>query len=155
MRDSDLTHECQVSKTLNGCDHHLIRLKIKRSHELIENKSKIPDYRRANFDLARDMLTQTIWEPVNFTAIDGAWNGFKCKLLEVERKSFPMETRRANSSVTLPWITSQVRQAIILMKKRYNFLERNNTGTVSSKSQSFQNLNRQRCFSHFFLSLAL
>ncbi len=81
VSDSDLASKCKVGEKLNGCDHHLIRLTIRTGQELIENKSRIPDYRRANFSLARDLLSRTTWEPVNSTPIDGAWNTFKCKLL--------------------------------------------------------------------------
>ncbi len=43
VSDSDLTRECQVGEKLDGCDHHLIRLKIRTDHELTDNTSKIPD----------------------------------------------------------------------------------------------------------------
>ncbi len=106
VRDSDLPRECQVGEKLSGCDHHLIRLTIRTDQELIENKSRIPDYRRANFSLVRELLSRTTWEPVNFTSIDRAWNTFKCKLLEVERSSVPIKTRRRNNAMSPPWITS-------------------------------------------------
>ncbi len=83
MSDSDVTRECQVSEKLSGCDHHLIRLKIGTDHELPENPSKISDYKKANFNFVREPLTKTTWEPVNFTPVNDAWNGFKKKLLQV------------------------------------------------------------------------
>ncbi len=127
VSDSDLASECKVGEKLNGCDHHLIRLTIRTGQELIENKSRIPDYRRANFSLARELLSRTTWEPVNSTPIDGAWNTFKCKLLEVKRTSVPMKTRRTNNAMSPPWITPQVRKAINLKRSRYILLKRNNT----------------------------
>ncbi len=59
MSDTDLTRECQVGEKLDGCNHNLIRLKIKTDHELTDNASKISDYKRANFNLARELLTMT------------------------------------------------------------------------------------------------
>ncbi len=53
VSDSGLTRECQVGEKLDGCDHHLIRLKIRTDHELTINPSKIPDNKRANFNLAQ------------------------------------------------------------------------------------------------------
>ncbi len=85
MSDSDLTRECQVGEKLDGCDHHLIRFKIRADHELTENTSKIPDYKRANFNLACSLLNQTTWEYTNLTPVEGAWNDFTNKLLEVEQ----------------------------------------------------------------------
>ncbi len=64
MSETDLTRECQVGKKLYGCDHHLIRFKIRTDHELTENTSKIPDSKRAYFNLARELLTQTTWESI-------------------------------------------------------------------------------------------
>ncbi len=71
VSDRDLTRECQVGEIFSGCDHYIIRLKFKTDHELAENKSKIPDYKRANFSLARELLSQTTWEPVNSTLLTG------------------------------------------------------------------------------------
>ncbi len=108
VSDLDLARECQVGENLSGCDHHLIRLTIRTGQELTDNKSRIPEYRRAYFNVARELLSQTTWEPMNSTPIDGSWNGFKCKLLEVERTSVPMKTRRINNAISPPWITPQV-----------------------------------------------
>ncbi len=59
VSDSDLTRECQVGEKLSGCDHHIFRLTIRTVHDLSENKSRIPDYRKANFNLARELLSRT------------------------------------------------------------------------------------------------
>ncbi len=105
------------AKKLDGCDHHLIRPKIRTDHELYENASKIPDYKRANFNLARELQTQTTWDYTNLTPVEGAWNAFKNKLLEVEGTTVPMKTRRTNNAVSPPWINTQVRRAINQKKK--------------------------------------
>ncbi len=65
MTDPDLVHEGKVGEILSGCDHHLIRFSIKTEHELIENVSRIPDYGKANFSLARELLLQSTWEGLN------------------------------------------------------------------------------------------
>ncbi len=64
VSDSNLARECHVGEKLGGCDHNLIRLKIRTGHELTENKSRIPNYRRANFNLACELLSRTTWEPI-------------------------------------------------------------------------------------------
>ncbi len=53
VTDPDLVREGRVGEKLNGCDHNLIRFSIRTEHELMENATKIPDYRKANFSLAR------------------------------------------------------------------------------------------------------
>ncbi len=54
--DTDLVSECEVGEILSGCVHHMIQLRIRTYHQLAENKSKVPDYRHANFDRARELL---------------------------------------------------------------------------------------------------
>ncbi len=80
VTNHDLAREGKVDEILSGCDHHLIRFSIRTEHELIEN-SKNPDYRKANFNLACELLPQSAWEGLNFALVDDAWNSFKNKLL--------------------------------------------------------------------------
>ncbi len=56
VTDSDLVREGRVGEILTGCNHHLIRFRIRTEHELLENISKILDYRKAKFNLARELL---------------------------------------------------------------------------------------------------
>ncbi len=77
VTEPDLIREGKVGEVLSGCDHHLIRFSIGTELELIENVSKIPDYRKANFSLARELLSQSTWEGLNFALVGDAWNSFK------------------------------------------------------------------------------
>ncbi len=54
--DTEVISDCEVGEILSGCYHHMIRFRIRTNHKLTENKSKVPDYRNANFDLARELL---------------------------------------------------------------------------------------------------
>ncbi len=53
VTNPNFVREEKVCEILSGCDHHLIRFSIRTEHELIENVSKIPDYRKVIFSLAR------------------------------------------------------------------------------------------------------
>ncbi len=59
VTDPDLVRDGRVGEKLTGCDHHLIRLNFRTEHELLENVSKILDYRKASFSLARVLLPQS------------------------------------------------------------------------------------------------
>ncbi len=102
VTDPDLIRNCEASEKLSSCDHHLIRFNVKTEYNLTDNMSTVlPDYKKANFNRARELLPQTVWErPVN-SPIDYKWNSFRDKLLEVERMTVPMKTNRANG-VTAP-----------------------------------------------------
>ncbi len=70
-----------------------------RTHD---NKTKIPDYRKTNFNRARQLLPPAAWNRLNLSDADTAWADFKNKLLEVERATVPMKTRRLNGTLNLP-----------------------------------------------------
>ncbi len=91
--DTDLISDCEVGEILSGCDHHMIRFGIRTKHKLNENKSKVPDYRSANFDLVRELLLSETWEQQNGISLDQEWCAFRDKLIEEERMTVPMKFR--------------------------------------------------------------
>ncbi len=71
--DTDLISDCEVGEILSGCDHHMIRCRIKTKPQLTENKSKVPDYRNPNFDLARELVLPETWEQQSFISLHQEW----------------------------------------------------------------------------------
>ncbi len=136
VTDPDLVSEGKVGEILSVCDHHLIRFSIRKEHDLLENVSKIPDYRKANFSLARELLPQSTWKGLNLALVDDAWNSFKNRVLEVERATVPMKTRRTSNDVNSPWFTTQVRRAINLKKRHYKAMKENNTTETPAQYHS-------------------
>ncbi len=66
VTDPDLIRNCEVSEKPSGCDHHLIRFNVKTYYNLTNNMSTVPDYKKTNFNRARELLPHTVWEqPVN------------------------------------------------------------------------------------------
>ncbi len=55
----DLVCEGRVGKKFTGRDHHLTLFSLRMDHEHLENATKIPEYRKANFSLARELLLQS------------------------------------------------------------------------------------------------
>ncbi len=72
VNNPDFVREGSVGEKLTGCDHHLIRVRIRTEQELLENISMIPDYRKANFNLACELLSQSTWEGLNLALVDAA-----------------------------------------------------------------------------------
>lgn len=52
-----LVCDCEVSERLSSGDHYMIRLNVGGKHKLKDSKSKLPDYRNDNFDIARELLS--------------------------------------------------------------------------------------------------
>ncbi len=70
--DPDLIRDCKVGEKLSGCDHHLIWFNIKTEYKLTGNKTKTPDYRKANFNRARQLLSPAAWNRLTLTDADTA-----------------------------------------------------------------------------------
>ncbi len=101
VTDPDLIRNCEVGEKLSGCDHHLIRFNVKTEYTLTDNISAVPDYKKPNFNRARELLPHTVWERPANSPMDYEWNSFRDKILEVERITVPMKLKRANG-VTQP-----------------------------------------------------
>ncbi len=133
--DTDLISNCEVGKILSGCDHHMIRFRIRTNHNLTENKSKVPDYRNANFDLASELLFSETWELQNGISLDQESSAFRDKLIEVERTTVPMKSRRVNGTTNPPWMTAEIRRAINLKKANYNSMKETATEETRERYQ--------------------
>ncbi len=86
----------------------MIRFRIRTKHQVTENKSKVADYRKANFDLARELLLSETWEQQKGISLDQEWSAFRDKLIEVERMTVPMKFRRVNGTTNPPSLTAEI-----------------------------------------------
>ncbi len=123
--------DCKVGEKLSGCDHHFIRFSIETEYILTDNKTKIPDYREANFNRVRQLLPPAAWNQLNLTNADTAWTDFKNKLLGVERATVPMKTRRVNGTLNPLWMTGNIKMAINRKKRYYSLMKQQATAEES------------------------
>ncbi len=101
---------------------------------LADNETKIPDYKKANFNRARQLIfPAATWNQLNFTHADTAWTGFKNKLLEVERERVPMKTRRVNGTLSPPWMTTDIKRAINRKKRDYTLMKQQATAEAGER----------------------
>ncbi len=133
--DPDLISNCEVGEKLNGCDHHLICFNVKTELNLTNNMASVPDYKKANFNRARELIPHTVWERPANSPIDYEWNSFKDKLLEVERMTVPMKTKRASGVTQPPWMTTEVKRAINLKKRHYMLMKREATAETREQDR--------------------
>ncbi len=129
--DPDLISDCKVGEELSGCDHHLIRFNIKTEFTLTDNKTKIPGYRNANFNRARQLLPSATWNRLDLTVADTTWTDFKNTLLEVERATVPMKTRRVSGTLSLQWMTANIKMVINRKERNYNLMKQQATTEAS------------------------
>ncbi len=64
---------------------------------------------------------------MNFIHADTAWTDFRNKLLEVERATIPMKTRRVNGTLNPPWMTTDIKRAINLNNRNNNLMKQQAT----------------------------
>ncbi len=76
VSDLDLVRDSEVEEKLCGSDH-IIRFNVCVQHELDKNYTLIPNYRKANFSLARELLPPAAWEYIdsnlNVNTIEDMW----------------------------------------------------------------------------------
>ncbi len=87
-------------------------------------KLKYPTTKKANFNRALQLISPVAtWNQLNFTHTDTAWTDFKNKLLEVERATVPMKTRRVNGTLNPPWVTTDVKRYMNRKRRNYNLMK--------------------------------
>ncbi len=59
VNDPNLVRNCEVGEKLGGSDQTIIHFNVCVQHKLDNNPMLIPDYRKANFNLARELLPPT------------------------------------------------------------------------------------------------
>ncbi len=81
VSDPDLVRNCEVGDRLGGSDHNIIRFNVCVQHKLDNNPALTPDYRKANFNLARELLPPAAWEYIdsnlNVNTVEDMWTVFR------------------------------------------------------------------------------
>ncbi len=130
VSDPDLVRYCEVGEKLGGSDHNIIRFNV-CSTQIDDNPTLIPDYRKANFNLARELLPSTAWEYIDSShyvnRIVDMCTVFRDKLLKVQRTTVPMKPRRINGVVDSPWMTMVIKRAINTKRRNYNLMRGTDT----------------------------
>ncbi len=97
VSDPDLVRDCEVGEKLGGSDYNIIRFNVCVQHKLDDNPTLIPNYRKANFNLACELLPPAAWEYIEHnlyvSTIEDMWTVFRKKHLEVQRMTVPMRSR--------------------------------------------------------------
>ncbi len=114
ISDPDLVRNCEVEEKLGGSDHNIISFNVCVQHKLDNNPTLIPDYRKTNFNLVREMLPPSEWEYIDsnlhVNTFEDMWTVFRDKFLEVLRATVPMRPRRINAAVDPPWMTMAIKR---------------------------------------------
>jgi len=84
MNKEGLTGDVKVKGSLGCCNYEMVELRILRGGRIVKNQLITLDFRRADFDLFRNLLDRVAWDQVlGGRGAQERWLIFKDKLLQV------------------------------------------------------------------------
>ena len=126
MLDLVLTNKERLVSNMNlkgslGChNHEMVEFKILRVPKRVQSKLAALDFRRANFELFRELLERVTWEK----ALEGrnaqeSCSIFKDRLLQAQNQCI-LRKRKASKNARMPeWINKELLDLLKLKKKVY------------------------------------
>ena len=85
-----------------------------------ENKEKVPDYRRADFNKFRRSLASCDWNHLlNHDDINTAWQVFTNKLKQTVKSCIPLRNRHKIQNSKPKWWNSEIRYSLLAKKRAY------------------------------------
>ena len=120
-----LVNDVIVGEHLGSCDHRLLRTSINAATKITENKSLVPNFRRADFvNFRSEMSCYQLPEGLD---VENAWAHFKNNLINQQTKFVPYSERRTNDNSNPPWINIEIKRKIRIRNKLHKQLKANNT----------------------------
>ncbi|GAB0181505.1 hypothetical protein GRJ2_000615800 [Grus japonensis] len=126
MLDLVLTNEeglvgnVELKGNLGCSDHEMVELKILKAARRAESKLTTLNFRRADFDLFRDLLGRVPWDK----ALEGrgaqeSWLVFKDHLLQAQERCIPTK-RKSGKSIRRPaWMNKELLDKLQYKKETY------------------------------------
>ncbi len=119
-----LINNVVVGEHLGSRDHTLVRADINTTIHVLENKTLVPNFRRANFD---DLVQEVSHLQLpNTVHVDVALSYFKNQLLTQERNSIPYRERRPNNR-SQPWYSNEINRLLQVRNKLYKRMKVHNS----------------------------
>ena len=92
-----------VSDSLGCSDHNIVEFGILLSTLKVSTKTKVLDFRRANFSLLRAQLGGILWKAsMEDKGASECWEFFKNALLEAQKQFIPFKGKGSRQSKRLP-----------------------------------------------------
>ena len=101
-----LVSNMKLKGSLGYRDHEIMEFKILRMSKRVHSKLATLDFRRADFELFRELLGRVTWDK----ALEGrgaqeSWSVFKDHLLQAQKQCILRERKAGKNARRLPWIS--------------------------------------------------
>ncbi|GAB0204405.1 mitochondrial enolase superfamily member 1 [Grus japonensis] len=116
----DLVGDVKLKGSLGCSDHEMVEFRILRAARRVHGKLAILDFRRADFDLFRDLLGRIPWDK----ALEGrgaqdSWLIFKHHLLQAQERCIPTKRESSKNTQRPAWMNKELLGKVKQNKEAY------------------------------------
>ncbi|KAK4826132.1 hypothetical protein QYF61_005284 [Mycteria americana] len=109
-----------VSDSLSCSDHNIVEFGILLSMLKVSTKTKVLDFRRANFSSLRAQLGGIPWEAsMEDKGASECWEFFKNALLEAQNQFIPFKGKGSRQSKRPPWLNCELLSLLRTKREAY------------------------------------
>ena len=125
VSNDNLLNDVTVGEHLGSCDHRIVRASINTVSRITDNKTLVPNFRRADFNsFRRAMASFTLPEELD---VENTWTEFKNKLLTQQKKFVPYKEKRTIDNSNPPWINNDIKTKLRRRNALHKQWKANNT----------------------------
>ncbi|KAM6036240.1 uncharacterized protein LJ206_001286 [Theristicus caerulescens] len=118
-----------VSNNLGSSDHNIVEFGIWLSMLKVSTKTRVLDFRRANFSSLRAQLGGIPWDAsMEDKGANECWEFFKNALLEAQKQFIPYKRKGSKQSKRSPWLNHEL---LGLLKTKREAYQRWRSGRLS------------------------
>ena len=137
--DENLIENVYIGESLADSDHQSIRFNINVKIAIIENRTLVPNFRRANFEDLRLSLGRINWEEeLRNKTVEEMWEKFESKLKKATHESVPYIEKRTKQA-TNKWVNHELKSLLIKKKHAYKVFKRT---SAEDDKQRYHSLRR-------------
>lgn len=129
--DPDRISNVEVLEPLGTSDHSTVIFDVSWEVKKVSSKTKILNFRRANFDRMRSYLGKIEWETLlDCESVNEMWERFKGALLDSQCRFIPKVSKSKLKKQNPQWMTSAIRKNLREKRNLYKmYIKDNNENT--------------------------
>ena len=97
-----------VREPLGNSDHNMIEFEINIKSESKVNCTKVPNFRRANFDRFRERVSEIPWNMFRNKSINEQWGMLMDTILSAQNESVPFKRKRIGNKNNPKWYSVEI-----------------------------------------------
>ena len=115
-----LMSNVKLEDSLDCSDHEMVEFKILRVLKRVHSKLATQNFRRADFELFRELLGKVTWEKsLEGRGAQESWLVFKDHLLQAQKQCMPRKRKAGKNAGKPLWINKKLMDLLKLEKKAY------------------------------------